>query len=105
MAVEEAEERDVLALSGLRRMVLHARDRLVETRPTPQWTYDHDSWKPGQVRRYAAQLLAEEVLTLVAECIPGGETLSADEAAQRAQAAVDARAEQERRHATEVTAL
>lgn len=102
---EAAEPEDTLALTGLRRMVLHARDNLAATRPVPNWTYNSDAWSPAQIRRHAAHLLAEQVLTLVAECIPGGERISADEAAQRVADAVAERDKAERKLQAEVARM
>lgn len=99
------EPEDTLALTGLRRMVLHARDNLKTTRAVPSWQYSSEAWAPGQVQRHAAHLLAEQVLTLVAECIPGGERVSADEAAQRVTDAVSGRDKAERQLQAEVARL
>lgn len=64
-----APDPDTAALAGLRRLVLHARDRLVATKAQAAWKYNSDAWSPSQVERYAACLLAIETLTLVADCI------------------------------------
>jgi hypothetical protein len=101
-------EQDTLALSGLRRLVLHARDQLTATLARPpvgrDWRYQ-EAWHPNTIARHAAQLLAVQALTLVAECIPGGERLSEDEAVQRVAAAVADRDERERGLRAEVARL
>lgn len=98
-------EQDTLALSGLRRMVLHARDQLAATAAEPRWNYNSEAWSPHQVKRHAATQLAQQVLTLVAECIPGGEQISGDEVAHRIAAAVAGRDERERALQAEVARL
>jgi hypothetical protein len=73
---------DVSALAGLRRMVLHARDQLQATMPTPprgSFSYG-EHWQPGPIRRLASMTLAASVLTLVADCLPADGGLSPDEA-------------------------
>jgi hypothetical protein len=72
--------RDVMALSGLRRLVLHARDQLAATATEPQWKYGNEAWNPGQVKGWAAAELARHVLTLVADCLPASDGITADEA-------------------------
>lgn len=89
---------DVMALAGLRRLVLHARDQLAATAVEPKWTYSHDAWSPGQIKSFTARKMAESVLTLVADCLPGDAGISADEAAERERKAAQA-VEREQRKA------
>lgn len=70
-----------MALAGLRRMVVHSRDQLAVNAARPAWKYTSDAWSPGQINTHAAMLLAQHVLTLVADCLPDDGGLSADEAA------------------------
>lgn len=67
-------ETDTLALVGLRRMVIHSRDMLKRN------LSDYDK------KSYASGILAIQVLTLVADCIPAGDSLTADEANEQMQA-------------------
>lgn len=53
---------DTAALTGLRRLVLHSRDLLDENLSGTAWT--------GDKSKYAAVVLAREVLTLVGDCLP-----------------------------------
>lgn len=91
-----------MALSGLRRLAVHARGGLAATAIEPKWTYNTDAWSPAAIRRYAAVALAREVLTLMIDCIADDGGLSADEAAlvtesgEKAIAAANARYEAER---------
>lgn len=64
-------ESDPVALAGLRRLVLHARELLTADPPRrPDNTFVHEGAGAAHVRRVAAHALAVEVLTLVADCLP-----------------------------------
>jgi hypothetical protein len=56
-----SDDTEVMALSGLRRLVTHARDGLkaTEIEPPAQFGYGKE-WSPAQIRRYAAHTLAEQ---------------------------------------------
>lgn len=81
--MSETTTEDVMALAGLRRMVVHSRDLLAATVTEPRWNNSLDAWSAAQVKRYMASQLAVQVLTLVLDCLPGADGISADEAAQR----------------------
>jgi hypothetical protein len=84
-------------LAGLRRLVLHTRDvlRVNRTSPpaAPDWSYSHQRWTADQVRQFHAMALAQHVLTLVLDCLPSPDVVSADEVAER-----------ERQHAAKLAA-
>lgn len=74
---------EVMALSGLRRLVVHARDGLKATQARLPVSFAYsEAWTPGQIRRHAAQALAEQTLTLVLDCLPASDSVSADEVAE-----------------------
>lgn len=64
-------ESDPVALAGLRRLVLHARELLTADPPRrPDNTFVHEAAGIAHARRVAAHVFAIEVLTLVADCLP-----------------------------------
>lgn len=79
-------DQDVSALAGLRRLVVHARGllRACSTEPPPgsDWLYAHNRWTAARVREYAAMLLADQTLTLVLDCLPSPDAVSAEDAAR-----------------------
>ena len=77
----DAAEQDVAATAGLRRLVTHARDQLRATTAAPpltDWAYHSERWTAGKVRAYAAQLLVEQILTLVLDCLPAADLIPAE---------------------------
>lgn len=67
---------DANALAGLRRLVLHAHDLLIETGVMDPVTYHPNAGQ--RAASWAAQALAVQVLQLVADCLPQDDGQSAD---------------------------
>jgi hypothetical protein len=77
-------DQDVSALAGLRRLVTHSRGLLracsVEPPPESDWQYASQRWTAADIREYAALLLADQTLTLVLDCLPSPDVVSAEDA-------------------------
>lgn len=84
MNAETDQDQDVSALAGLRRLVTHSREllRACQSQPPPgsDWLYASSRWTAARVREYAATLLADQTLTLVLDCLPSPDVVSAEDA-------------------------